>query len=104
MEWFYLICAGVLEVTWATTMKMSCGFSKLLPSILTAVGYIASAVFLSLALKKLPLNTTYAMWTGFGMIGTSILGWVLFQETLSPVQIFCIVMIGAGIVGLKLFA
>ena len=61
MKWVYLILAGVLEVTWAVAMKMSEGFTVLVPSIITGVGYIASAFFLSLALKQLPLGTAYAI-------------------------------------------
>lgn len=102
MEWIMLLLAGVFEVTWAIAMKMSDGFSKLLHSVITAAGYIASAVFLALALKKLPLGTAYAMWTGFGIVGTSLLGIVLFQETLSLAQIGCVAIIVVGIVGLKL--
>ena len=64
MEWVMLLLAGVFEVTWALAMKESDGFSRLLPSIVTCIGYIASAVFLSLALKKLPIGTAYAMWNG----------------------------------------
>ena len=60
-------------------------------------------MFLSIALKKLPLGTAYAMWTGFGIIGTSVLGILLFHETLSLTQIVCIVFIAIGIAGLKLF-
>ncbi|MGI6217490.1 MAG: DMT family transporter [Coriobacteriales bacterium] len=104
MEWVYLVLAGLTEVTWATAMKMSEGFTKIPPSIVTVVGYILSAVFLSLALKKLPLGSTYAMWTGFGIVGTSLLGVLLFQEALSLPQVLCIVMIAAGIVGLRLLA
>lgn len=102
MEWLMLLLAGVFEVTWAVSMKLSEGFSKLLPSVVTAVGYIASAIFLALALKKLPLGTAYAMWTGFGIIGTTVLGVVMFRETLSYAQIGCVAAIAAGIVGLKL--
>jgi quaternary ammonium compound-resistance protein SugE len=68
MKWIMLVLAGVLEVTWACAMKFSDGFTQLVPSIITAVGYIASALFLSLALKELPLGTAYAMWTGFGIV------------------------------------
>lgn len=102
MEWIYLLFAGVSEVTWAVSMKFSSGFTKTAPSIVTAVGYVVSAIFLSLALKKLPLGTAYAMWTGFGIIGTSLLGILLFHETLNIGQVVCIVMITAGIAGLKL--
>ena len=61
MEWIMLLLAGIFEVTWAVAMKYSEGFTKPLPSVVTAVGYLASAVFLAMALKKLPLGTAYAM-------------------------------------------
>ena len=61
MEWIMLLIAAVLEVTWAVFMKMSEGFTRMLPSVITAVGYIASAVFLALAMRKLPLGTAYAI-------------------------------------------
>ena len=104
MEWILLMLAGLLEVTWAVTMKMSEGFTKPLPSLITAIGYVASAVFLALALKKLPLGTAYAMWTGFGIVGTSLLGIALFHESLSPAQLGCVLLIVAGIAGLKLLS
>lgn len=104
MEWIYLLAAAVLEVTWAVFMKMSEGFTRIVPSVITAVGYIASAVFLALALRKLPLGTAYAMWTGFGILGTTVLGAVLFKESISLPQAGCIIMIAAGIAGLKLLA
>ena len=77
MEWIMLLIAAVLEVTWAVFMKMSDGFTRMLPSVITVIGYIASAVFLALAMRKLPLGTAYAMWTGFGIMGTTILGVLL---------------------------
>ena len=104
MEWLYLLIAGILEVTWAVFMKMSGGFSKIMPGIITGISYIASAVFLAMALRKLPLGTAYAMWTGFGILGTTILGTMLFKETATLPQAGCIIMIAAGIMGLKLLA
>ncbi len=104
MQWIHLILAGAFEITWAASMKMSSGFSRPIPSIVTIAGYIASAVFLSMALKKIPLGTAYAIWTGIGILGTSILGVILFRETLTPAQIVCIALIAAGIAGLKLLA
>lgn len=104
MEWIYLLLAGVLEVTWAVAMKAAEGFTKPVPSVITAVGYLASALFLALALKKLPLGTAYAMWTGFGILGTTLLGVLLFHESLSLPQGLCVALIAAGIVGLKLLA
>lgn len=87
MEWIMLLLAGIFEVKWAVLMKVSNGFSVLLPSIGTVIGYILSAVSLSIALKKLPLGTAYAMWTGFGTIGTTVLGIIIFHETISPAKI-----------------
>ena len=72
--------------------------------VITVIGYIASAVFLALAMRKLPLGTAYAMWTGFGIMGTTILGVLLFKETMSLAQAGCVLMIAGGIIGLKLLA
>ena len=100
MNWILLLIAGALEVFWAVEMKYSNGFSLVVPTVLTIIGYIASAIFLSLAIKQLPLGTAYAVWTGIGIIGTSILGIFLFKESLSLPQYFCILLIVAGIIGL----
>ena len=104
MKWFYLFIAGALEITWAITMKMSDGFTVLIPAVITGIGYIASAVFLSVALKQLPLGTAYAIWTGMGIVGTSVLGVFLFQEKLTVLQVICVMLIVVGIAGLKLLA
>ncbi len=104
MKWIYLLIAGALEVTWAVTMKMSNGFTVLVPSLITGAGYIASAVFLSVALRQLPLGTAYAMWTGMGIVGTTLLGILLFNEKLSVPQAICVLLIVIGIAGLKILA
>ena len=104
MQWIILLLAGLFEIGWAIAMKYSDGFTVLLPSVITAVGYIASAVFLSMALKQLPLGTAYAMWTGMGIVGTTVLGVFLFQEKLSVPQGICVILILVGIIGLKLLA
>jgi len=104
MQWIILLLAGLFEIGWAIAMKYSDGFTVLLPSVITAVGYIASAVFLSMALKQLPLGTAYAMWTGMGIVGTTVLGVFLFQEKLSVSQVICVILILVGIIGLKILA
>lgn len=101
MQWVMLLLAGIFEVTWAVAMKYADGFTKLVPSVITVVFYILSAIFLAMALKKLPLGTAYAMWTGFGIVGTSVLGIVLFKEMLSLPQVVCVLLIVCGIAGLK---
>ncbi len=104
MKWVYLAMAGILEITWAVAMKKSDGFTVIVPSIITGVGYIASAVFLSLALKQLPLGTAYAIWTGMGIVGTAVLGVLVFHEKLSTPQVICVILIVIGIIGLKLLS
>ena len=101
-SWFILFLAGLFEVSWAIGLKFSQGFSKLLPSVLTVAGMIFSFVFLSLALKKLPLSVAYAVWTGIGIAGTSILGVILFNETISISKIIFVSFIVIGIVGLRI--
>ena len=104
MKWLMLLFAGIFEIVWAVAMKYSNGFSILIPSVITAVAYILSAVFLALALKYLPLGMAYVMWVAFGIIGTTILGVLLFSEKLTVAQIISIILIVIGVIGLKLFA
>ena len=104
MKWLILLLAGIFEIIWAIAMKYSNGFSVLIPSIVTAVAYILSAVFLALALRHLPLGMAYVMWVAFGIIGTTVLGVLLFSEKLTVLQIISIILIIVGIIGLKLFA
>lgn len=102
MEWFILILAGLAEITWAVALKYADGFHRLIPTIITVVGYIASLLLLSKALEKLPLGTAYAIWTGIGIVGTALLGIFLFKEQLTLIQTVFMLMIVVGIVGLKL--
>jgi quaternary ammonium compound-resistance protein SugE len=102
MQWLFLIIAGVFEVAWAIGLKYSYGFTKLVPSVLTILGMIASFYFLSLAMKNIPLGTAYAIWTGIGTVGTGILGIILFNESINPIRLICIGFIVIGAIGLKL--
>ena len=83
MQWLFLVIAGFFEMGWAIGLKYSEGFTKLVPSLFTISGMVASFFFLSLALKNLPLGTAYAIWTGIGTVGTVLLGIILFKEPLS---------------------
>lgn len=104
MNWTYLIIAGVLEVGWAIGLKYTDGWTRLVPSLLTAAGMVASFYFLSLALRSLPIGTAYAIWTGIGAVGTAILGMLLFDEPRDLLRLGSIFLIIAGIAGLKLTA
>lgn len=97
MQWLFLVIAGLLEVCWAIGLKYSQGFTKLIPSVFTILGMIASFYFLSLALKNLLLGTAYAIWTGIGTVGTVILGIVLFKAPMDTMRLVCIGFIIIGI-------
>lgn len=101
MAWVYLTVAGLFEVGWAIGLKYSDGFSKPLPSILTAVAMAISLWLLSLAMKSIPVGTAYAVWTGIGAVGVAVLGMVLFGESREILRVVCLFLIVAGIVGLK---
>ena len=80
MSWLILLIAGIFEVVWATGLKFSEGFKKLIPSIITIATMVVSVVLLSFAIKKLPVGTAYAVWTGIGTIGIVIFGIFVFKE------------------------
>ncbi len=100
--WSALVLAGLFEVGWALGLKYSDGFTKLLPSVLTLLGAVASFWLLSHAMKSLPVGTAYAVWVGIGTVGTAVLAVVLFAEPVNMMRIFGIALIIAGIVALKL--
>jgi quaternary ammonium compound-resistance protein SugE len=102
MAWVVLLLAGLLEIGWAVGLKYSAGFTRLVPSLLTAGSMALSLLLLGLALRTLPLGTAYAIWTGIGAAGTALLGILLFGEAATPARLACIGLILAGIIGLKL--
>ncbi len=101
MGWITLVCAGVFEVAWAVGLKYTEGFTRLVPSLLTAASMVVSLALLGVALRTLPLGTAYAVWTGIGTVGTAILGIVLFREPATALRLSCIALIVVGIIGLK---
>ena len=103
MAWIYLIIAGLFEVGWASGLKYTEGFTKLLPSLWTATSMAVSVYLLAKALTSIPVGTGYAVWTGIGAVGTAVLGMILFDESTVLIRIGCILLIVAGIIGLKLF-
>lgn len=102
LAWTVLLLSGLFETAWAVALKMSDGFSRLLPSVIAVAAMIVSLAGLTFALKTLPVGTGYAVWTGIGAAGTAILGIYLLGEPASPLRIGSIGLIVAGITGLKL--
>lgn len=104
MSWTYLIFAGLLEVVWAYFMKQSDGFSRLVPSLITVVAMLASFGLLALAMRTLPLGTSYTIWTGIGAIGTFVLGIFLLGEPVSAPRLLAALLIIAGLLLMKFSA
>jgi quaternary ammonium compound-resistance protein SugE len=104
MAWAILFLAGLFEIGWAIGLKYTNGFTRLWPTVLTALSMIVSLTLLGLALRSLPVGTGYAVWTGIGAIGTVILGIILFNEPATAGRLACVGLIVAGILGLKLTA
>ena len=102
MAWIYLVAAGLLETGWAVGLKYTEGFTKPIPSVLTAGSMVVSLYLLSLALRTLPIGTAYAIWVGIGALGAAVLGVVLFGEPLSFGRGFFLALLLVAIVGLKL--
>jgi len=102
--WITLSVAGLLEIGWAVGLKYADGFTRPLPSALTLLAMVASMWLLAQSTRQLPIGTAYAVWTGIGAVGTAILGMVLFGEPRTAIRLTCIVLIVAGIAGLKVYA
>jgi quaternary ammonium compound-resistance protein SugE len=102
MAWIYLLVAGILEIGWAIGLKYTEGFLRLWPSVMTICAMIASFGLLAQALKTIPVGTGYAVWTGIGAAGTAVIGMVFLGESREALRILCIVLIVAGVLGLKL--
>jgi quaternary ammonium compound-resistance protein SugE len=101
MAWVILFVAGLLEIGWAVGLKYTEGFTRLWPTVATAVALVASMSLLGIAVRTLPLGSAYAVWTGIGSVGTAVLGIVLFREPATALRLLCIGLIVVGIVGLK---
>lgn len=101
MDWILLFIAGIAEIVFALSLKLNQGFTKLWPSVVTMVSGGMSFYLLMLALKTLPVGTAYAVWTGMGAAGVAILGIILFKESTDIYRLVSIVLIIAGIIGLK---
>jgi quaternary ammonium compound-resistance protein SugE len=104
MAWAILFVAGLFEIGWAVGLKYTEGFTRVGPTIATAVSLLASMLLLGWSLRSLPLGTAYAVWTGIGTVGTAVLGIALFREPATALRLMCISLIVIGIAGLKLGA
>lgn len=102
MHWIYLIIAGLFEVVWATTMKLSHGFTKISFTIYTIIGLALSMFFLSIAIKRMPMSLAYPIWTGIGAVGSIIAGVIIFGDKLSPLTWVFVALLLVSIIGIKI--
>ena len=102
MAWFWLLFAGLLEIVWVFSLKLSDGFTRWLPATVTIVTMILSFGLLSVAMKSLPLGTAYVIWTGIGAVGAFGIGVVYLGEPLSFARLTAAALVVAGVVLLKL--
>jgi quaternary ammonium compound-resistance protein SugE len=102
LAWLLLFAAGGVEIVFALSLKYNEGFTRLWPSIITAISGIGSFGLLMMALKTLPIGTAYAVWTGIGAVGVAIMGIILFKEPMDWTRLLSITLVIIGIIGLKL--
>jgi len=101
MSWAYLVLAGLFEVGFASSLKLTEGFTKLWPTLIFAACALLSFIFLEKASRDLPIGTAYAVWTGIGAAGTAIIGILLYKESATALRLFFIATLVASIMGLK---
>jgi len=102
MPWIALVIAGLFEVVWATSMKYSEGFTRPVPTLVTATAMIVSFVLLAWAMRSLPLGTAYMIWTGIGAVGAFVVGIVALGEAATPLRLLAALLIVAGLLLMKL--
>ena len=102
--WVTLFVAGLLEICWAVGLKYTQGFTRPFPSAFTLITLAGSMYLLSRAADSLPIGTAYTIWVGIGVLGTGIMGVVLFKEPITPLKVVFITLLVISIVGLKFTA
>lgn len=105
MAWVWLVVAGLFEITWAVGLRYVReveGLNRVYVLVGTGVAMAISVILLGIAMQRLPLGTSYAVWTGIGAAGTAILGIAVFQEPTHFARLLCIALIIIGVIGLRL--
>jgi quaternary ammonium compound-resistance protein SugE len=102
IEWVLLLIAGICETCFAVSLKLSDGFSRFWPSLITVFFIVLSFILLSLAMKEIPLGSAYAIWTGIGAAGTVLIGMLFFGEPYHLLRICSLLLIVVGLIGLQI--
>lgn len=101
INWVYLIAAILFEVSGTTCMKLSQGFTRIVPSVLIFVFYGLSFTFLTLSLKRLEVSVAYSVWAGLGTILIATIGIIWFRESATLIKLISIALIIMGVIGIN---
>jgi len=104
MAWTYLVFAGLFEVGFASTLKLTENFTKLWPTLIFSVCILLSFLLLNRALRDIPIGTAYAVWTGIGAAGTAAVGIFFYKEPATALRLVFLATLVGSIVGLKFAA
>lgn len=102
--WWILAIAIIAEVIATSALKVSEGFTRLIPSLVVVVGYAIAFYGLALTLKTIPVGVAYAIWSGMGIVLVTLIGWFLFDQKLDPAAIIGMVLIITGVVVMNVFS
>ncbi|MFF5179156.1 DMT family transporter [Micromonospora sp. NPDC000316] len=103
MAWLVLVISGLLETAWAIALDRSAGFSRPVPTVVFGVTLVLSMGGLAYALREIPVGTGYAVWVGIGAVGTALVGMVALGESASLPRVLCLLLVVAGVIGLKIY-
>ncbi len=101
MAWTYLMFAGLFEIAFASTLKLTENFTKLWPTVIFSVCILLSFILLNRALKDIPIGTAYAVWTGIGAAGTALIGILIYKEPATALRLFFLATLIGSVIGLK---
>ncbi|TYP75603.1 DMT family transporter [Paenibacillus methanolicus] len=104
MGWVYVFIGGLFEIGWAYGLRASEGFTKPIPSALTAITLAISFYLFAKAMRMLEIGTAYAVYTGIGTAGTAIIGMLVLGEPAGALRIFFVALLVGGIIGIKLIS
>lgn len=102
MSWFYVVIAGLLEVVGVIGISELNKRVSAQNIVFMSVGFLASFLFMSLAMRDLPMGTVYAVWTGIGTVGSALIGMMFYKEPRSFLRLLFMAMVLASVIGLKL--
>ncbi|GGM35982.1 multidrug transporter [Micromonospora sonchi] len=104
MAWIVLVLSGLLETAWAIALDRSAGFTRPVPAVVFVITLVLSMIGLGYALREIPVGTGYVVWVGIGAVGTALVGMVALGESANLLRLLSLLLVIAGVVGLKVFS